>query len=90
MFEVFLSNNAAKVLRNMGEKLLGKIRVALERLENTPLPVKEYDLKKITGAENFYRIRLSGIRIVYSVDWNDKKINVLKIEKRGDSTYSRI
>lgn len=90
MFEVFLSNNAHKSLKNLDKELAEKIRPALAMLETTPLPLKEYDLKKLSGTENFYRIRVSNHRIIYSVDWKGRTINVLKIERRDDSTYNKL
>lgn len=90
MFELFFSNKAEKELRNLDRKLLEKISALLEVLKDSPLPIKEYDLKKISGTENLYRVRLSDYRVVYSVYWNDKRVNILKIERRGDSTYGRL
>lgn len=90
MFEIFLSNKAEKELRGTDKKFLERIKALLEALKSSPLPIREYDLKKISGTENFYRIRLSEYRVIYSVDWGSKSINILKIERRGDSTYSRL
>jgi len=41
-----------------------KLRNLFEALKSNPLPFREYDLKKLKGTENFYRIRIGGIRII--------------------------
>jgi len=51
-------------------------------LENEPVPVEKYDIKKMRGILNTYRIRIGGWRIVYRVEFVEKKIIILKIEKR--------
>jgi len=56
-------------------------------LKLAPLPVKEYDLKKISGTDNIYRIRISDYRIIYAIYWDKKEINVLRIARRDDRTY---
>lgn len=53
----------------------------------SPLPIKEYDIKKVEDVDDIYRLRISRYRIVYRIDWNKKEINVIKIEKRDEKTY---
>ena len=87
LFEVFLSREAEKALKGLDKKISLKIKEALLQLKITPLPFKEYDLKKIAGSENIYRIRISRYRIIYSVGWETKIVNVLRIARRDDKTY---
>jgi len=44
-----------------------------------------YDLKKMRGHANLYRIRIGQIRIIYIEGKNDTKI--LMIDRRNDNTY---
>jgi mRNA interferase RelE/StbE len=90
MFDVFLSRDAEKALSKIDKKLTIRIKQALLTLKLTPLPVKEYDLKKISGTDNIYRIRISDYRIIYAVYWDKKEINIIRIVRRDDRTYRGI
>ncbi len=51
---------------------MSKIIKVLDELEENPLPYKKFDLRKLRGYDDTYRIRIGDIRIVYSVDWVSK------------------
>ncbi len=87
MFEIFLSNAAKKALQNLDKQIAGKVKKTLLTLKTYPLPIKEYDIKKVAGEEDTYRIRISRYRIVYDIDWNNKTIIVIKIDKKDEKTY---
>ncbi len=87
MFEIFLSNAAKKALKNLDKRIAEKAIKALLTLKTSPLPIKEYDIKKLAGEEDTYRLRISRYRIVYDIDWNNKAITVIKIDKRDEKTY---
>lgn len=90
MFEIYLGNNAYKSLKKLEQKIGQKVKQALISLKISPLPIKDYDLKKIVGAEDIYRIRISNYRIIYAVDWKNKEINVIRISKRDEMTYKKL
>lgn len=54
-----------------------------------PVPARNYDLAKVGGAAATYRIRIQRIRIIYDIRWEMKRIDVLVIEKKKDSTYKK-
>ena len=87
MFEIFLSNAALKSINNLDRKVVGRIKAALLALKTSPLPINEYDIKKLAGEVDTYRLRISKYRIVYDIDWDNKVITVLKIDKRDEKTY---
>jgi len=88
VFQVFLSNKAKKQLRDLQPaEIKSRAMDALARLEQEPIPYKEYELRKVEGREETYRIRLSSFRIVYKIKWQEKIISVAKIERRSDNTY---
>jgi len=87
-FKVFLSNNAEKGLRNAELKIKALLKEAIDFLEINPVPVQEFDVTKISGSESNYRIRISGYRILYTVKWNEKEIEVFDIDKRKGRSYS--
>ena len=90
MFELRFSNKAEKFLKKCDGKLKLRLVDLFQKLMQNPVPAKEYDLKKIAGEENTYRIRLSSYRTTYFVDWEQKIIRILKIERRKESTYKKI
>jgi mRNA interferase RelE/StbE len=89
MFEIFVSNKAKKFLRSLDRKVANEITIALSFLKVNPVPVKEYDVKKLSRETDFYRIRIGRYRVVYNVYWNEKKIRIAKIEMRDETTYKR-
>jgi len=76
-FGIFLSNEAAKILKNLDEEVKYRIIEKLKLLEKGPF-ILPY--KKIKGRENTYRIRIGDFRVVYSIHGNE--ITVLLIGPR--------
>jgi len=87
MFEIYLSNAALKALKDFDTRIAEKAKKAILTLKISPLPIKEYDIKKVEGTDDIYRIRISRHRIVYRIDWSKKEINIIKIDKRNEKTY---
>lgn len=57
-------------------------------LEQYPVPRElHYDLSKIEGREDSYRIRLSNFRVIYRVYWDEKVLRIEKIERKDEHTY---
>ncbi len=75
-FEVLTKSSALKFIESLDGKQKVKLREAIETLKEEPVPVGTYDIIKLSGYENQYRIRLGKIRIVYEVLWNEKRIIV--------------
>jgi len=90
MFEVYLSNESLKILKKLDKRMAEKIKELFLQLKTSPLPIREYDIKKVSGVQNIYRVRISRFRIIYKIDWEKKEINVIKIGKRDEKTYKRL
>ena len=60
-----------------------RVLLVLEALSQNPAPAPEYDVKKLAGMHDTYRIRIGEIRIEYKVDWEFKRIDILAVEFRG-------
>ncbi|HJH26126.1 MAG TPA: hypothetical protein C5S37_04960 [Methanophagales archaeon] len=90
MFEIYLSNNSLKTLKRLDKRIVERIRKLLLNLETSPLPIREYDIKKITDAEDVYRVRISDYRVIYKIKWEKKEIDVIKIAKRDEKTYKKL
>jgi len=81
-FEVVLKKSAEKFILQVDKRRRAKIIELLEELKLNPLPFKHYDLIKLKGFRNFYRIRLGKIRVVYEVDFDSKTLTVWNIDYR--------
>ncbi len=47
-------------------------------LKDKPVPAHEYDVTKMGGMEDTYRIR-----VTYTIGWNTQLIEIIEIEWRG-------
>jgi mRNA interferase RelE/StbE len=69
------------------EKFPKSIRKRIEELvfilKENPLPYLKFDLVKMKGYENVYRIRIGKVRIIYRIDFKNKIIEILNADYRG-------
>lgn len=71
----------------MRGKSLERVKNLLLTLKINPLPVKEFDIKKIKNVSDTYRVRISRYRIIYKIRWDSKEIYVIEIALRDEKTY---
>ncbi len=88
MFEIKVSHRFAKDAKSLPKTIKDKIPGLLEHMGRNPVPVEQYDVKKMKGERSIYRIRLGDYRLIYSVDFLKKEIILLKIGKR-ENIYDR-
>ena len=86
-FEVILGRQPRKFLEKCDSKLHAKLLEMLAVLTKNPVPIKEFDVRKVAGSDYTYRIRIGRIRTLYDVYWNEKRVEILVIDKRSDHTY---
>lgn len=89
MYQVTLGNKSKKFFKGQDEKTREKLRSVFETLEKNPWPAKDYDLSKIAGMSDCYRIKLGKLRVLYHVESDSSEIVVYRIERKTDSTYNR-
>ena len=89
MFELFFSNKAKKEIKRLDKYYLKRITELFGVLLSDPTPSEFYDLKKLSGSDNEYRIRIGKIRIIYEVDWITKRIKVWEVTPRETAYGSR-
>ncbi|MDI6807327.1 MAG: type II toxin-antitoxin system RelE/ParE family toxin [Candidatus Aenigmarchaeota archaeon] len=82
MFRIEFSRRAKKELKKL-EKYKERIVEVLKILSLDPVPARYYDVKKLRGLKNAFRIRIGRIRIVYTINWKDKVIIIARAEFRG-------
>lgn len=81
-YEVLIHKKLAKNTKNLTKNHLEKFAKLIDVLRKNPYPWKEFDLKKIEGTENIYRIRFGKYRIIYYIDKEQKTVHILKFEFR--------
>lgn len=79
-FEVIVRKKVIKKI-NQISPYRDKIIVALSSLESNAFP-KQYDIRKLKGKDDTFRIRIGNIRIIYKVLWNDRRIYVDDVDLR--------
>ncbi|HLC37122.1 MAG TPA: type II toxin-antitoxin system RelE/ParE family toxin [archaeon] len=86
-FEVIASKRVKKEIEKFEKPLKIKLLDLFLKLKENPVPVDEFDVVKLSGSLNAYRVRIQKIRVIYDIFWKQKRIELLKVEKRKDRTY---
>ena len=88
MYQVYVTSRARKQLRRIDPQYHTRIKELLISLQSNPIPHKKYDIVKMDGKVDTYRIRIGDNRVMYEVNLHDKEINVLAIMPRS-SAYKK-
>jgi mRNA interferase RelE/StbE len=86
-YQVRLSDRAAKDLDRLNRQTQERIVKRLEQIGEAPHDPRLSSM--LTGQGGLRRSRVGGWRIIFAVDEEDKTVNVLTIERRGQ-VYHRI
>ena len=87
MFRVFLSNSSQKGYDRTEPKIKARLDELFEILTFKPVPADLFDVTKVSGSESNYRVRITHIRVVYSIRWHENEIRIHDIDKKKDRTY---
>ncbi len=68
--EVLATKKAEKQIKSLPPHIKKKIDELIDHLKDDPLPAKRYDLKKIRGKKDVYRIRIGNYRVLYKIQDN--------------------
>jgi len=80
MLEITLDTQAEKFLKKCEKDLFDRIVKKLKELGINPVP---HDSKRVQGySEPTFRIRIGDYRALYRVNHEDRRIIVVKIDKR--------
>ena len=82
LFALRVKRKQLKKIEGFSETLRAQIREALEVLKGDPVPVRGFDVVKLRGYDSVYRIRVGGVRVVYSVEWGEKTVSIHFIGSR--------
>jgi len=82
-FDIVYAKSVRKDIKKIqNEKIKLKIKKAIENLKNFPDITNIKALKSHPLAD--YRLRIGDYRVLFDVDWENKKIYILKIGHRRD------
>jgi mRNA-degrading endonuclease RelE of RelBE toxin-antitoxin system len=76
-----------KALNKLNDRERKEMKRILKALQSGDLNTVHYDIKKLAGRNDIYRIRKGKIRIIYRLD-EQGEIYILAIERRSDTTYN--
>jgi len=82
LFQVILSQKARKSIKKLPKHYKPRIVELLLIFRENPIPAEYYDIKKLKGYLDTFRARIGNIRIIYEIQWREKRVNVLLIEPR--------
>ncbi len=81
MFDAEYSNQTKNFLRKADKVLSERLIKKIESLQEKPII---HDTKSVEGyAEKLYRVRAGDYRILYEVDYKNKRLGIVKIDKRS-------
>jgi len=80
--QVFIHRKAEKILKRLDGDALERIRRTIRGLASEPRPA---GVKKMTGYENLYRVRVGDWRIIYTIEEARLIVLVLEISTRGSA-----
>ncbi len=83
IFDVRIKGKALKYLKNLDKKRKTRISEIISVLEIDPIPFKSFDIVKLKGYDNAYRVRVGDLRVTYEILWGEKEIIIHFIGPRG-------
>ncbi len=75
-FEIKVKRRAVRALERLPRHYKLRVLEVLDGLRVNPIPFKEYDVKKLKGFEDAFRIRIGDIRVVYTINWSSRIITI--------------
>ena len=84
-FEVLFSPKSYKQMEQLDEELKERIKKAVIKIGNDPWHRGTINVK---SHENIMRKRVGRYRLLYTIDREKKEVLIIKVEKRGETTYN--
>lgn len=86
-YRIELSPAAQRDIKRFSSQVVPLIEAAVLSLENDAYPP---GARKVIGEKSVWRVRVRSYRIIYEIHQDESLIVVLKVDKRGESTYKRL
>lgn len=81
-FKIVIHQKIVKSLDYLEKSHQKKLAAFIEILKEIPLPYKRFDIKKLKGYDNRFRVRLGDFRLIYEIDKEQMLVLILKLERR--------
>jgi mRNA interferase RelE/StbE len=81
-YALVFARSARKELESLPVQVVDRILPRIEDLVDLPRPV---GCRKLTGELNLWRIRIGDYRVIYSVDDQDRLIDIVAVRHRKDA-----
>ena len=75
-FTVNAKKSVLKFIKKLNKQQKNKILNLIQTLKINPIPVKDYDITKLKGYKDTFRIRIGKIRVIYRIHWEKRKITI--------------
>lgn len=82
LYRIEWKKSAEKDLDRIPRNIVCKILEVVESLKDFPFP---HGVRKITGTEGFFRIRVGDYRVIYHVDVENKIITIYYVRHRREA-----
>lgn len=86
MYSLIVRPKAEKHFAKLPQKLQERVLKSLNKLEDNPFQ-PGLDIKKLTGTQKSYRLRIGELRVLYQLDTSSKNISVENIDFRRTTIY---
>ena len=83
MYRVVLTKRATKELEKAPDHIRKRAIEAIDALQESLAPIKLFDVKKLKGQQDTFRIRIGEWRIIYEFKRKEPIIVVYEIAPRG-------
>jgi len=83
LFSLRIKRKQLRVIERLLTRQKTAVKDLLEIMKTDPVPARRFDVVKLKGYDNIYRIRVGRLRIVYSVDWGGRGIDIQFVGYRG-------
>jgi mRNA interferase RelE/StbE len=80
-YRISVRSSAQKELLALPAKLSDRVAEAIDALAENPRP---FGYIKLHGSNDLYRVRVSDIRVIYTIDDGIKIVEIRSIRKRED------
>jgi mRNA interferase RelE/StbE len=81
-----LSKDSLKYLEKLGKGGGLRILDRLDELSRTENPIFHKDVRPLAGKlKGFYRLRIGDLRVIFEIDWTEKRVGVLAVVPRGNA-----
>ena len=81
IYQIEWKKSAIRELKHLDRKIIQRIIYAVDSLPKNPFPT---GVRKLTGSEKTYRIRVGDYRVVYEVHTKTITIEIIRVRHRKD------